>query len=320
MKPKLLIILSPPRSFSSVVSTMIGQHPELYCFPELHLFVADTVGQILDREERRGRNYAGPPGVLRALAQLHHGKQTTGTIIKSGAWLLDRRDWSVKELVDHLLEQVSPMIGVEKSPVTCMNPGFIRRAYSCYPDACYLHLTRHPVSTCKSMEEYFNERKRVQKRGGRNELLELDNLLIWYAMHRNVYEFASILPPGQFMRIKGEDLLSAPDVYLPQVADWLGVRTDLEAIDDMMHPENSPYACVGPAPARSGNDVKFMRSPQLRPGRVKEPSLSRFLDETEHLWLSAQGEAVLGEIGVRFRSDAEVVTAIEGMAQKMGYE
>jgi len=320
MKPKLLIILSPPRSFSSVVSTMIGQHPDLYCFPELHLFVADTVGQILDRERRRGRNYAGPPGVLRALAQLHHGTQTPGTIIKSGAWLADKREWPVKTLVDHLLEQIDPMIGVEKSPVTCMHLDYIMRTYSYYPDAYYLHLTRHPVSTRKSMEEFFSDRKQVQKKGARNKSFDLDNLMIWYRMHRNIYEFTSVLPSGQFIQLKGEDLLSDPDVYLPQLAEWLGVRTDREAIEEMKHPENSPYACVGPSPARGGNDAKFMHSPQLRQGRVKEPSLSHFLGESEHRWLSEQGETLLREMGVTFSSNTEVVSEIEGMAQKMGYQ
>jgi hypothetical protein len=32
-----MLILCPPRSFSSVVSAMIGQHPQLYGFPELNL-------------------------------------------------------------------------------------------------------------------------------------------------------------------------------------------------------------------------------------------------------------------------------------------
>jgi hypothetical protein len=83
------------------------------------------------------------------------------------------------------------------------------------------------------------------------------------------------------MRIKGEDVLSEPDLYLPQVAEWLGLRTDPEAIDAMKHPENSPYACIGPAPARGGNDGKFMRSPKLRPGKIKEPSLKDELEKGE---------------------------------------
>jgi hypothetical protein len=80
------------------------------------------------------------------------------------------------------------------------------------------------------------------------------------------------------MRIKGEDLLSNPDLYLSQIAEWLNISTSPEAIASMKHPENSPYAYVGPFPCPGGNDAKFMRNPILRQGIVKEPCLRDFLD------------------------------------------
>src|SRR5579862_6331286 len=47
MKPPVLL-LCPPRSFSSVVGAMLGQHPELYGFPELSLFAADTLADLVE--------------------------------------------------------------------------------------------------------------------------------------------------------------------------------------------------------------------------------------------------------------------------------
>jgi hypothetical protein len=321
MSRTMLIILSPPRSFSSVVSTMIGQHPQLYCFPELHLFVADTVGEILDREAKK-ENYTGPPGVLRALAEIQYGVQTTGTIIKAGSWLVEMRHWSTKELVDYLCGLVAPAIAVEKSPITCSNIAFLRRAYAYYPDAYYLHLTRHPVSTRQSMDEFFTKRNTITRRRGREGRkapIELDQLLIWYQMHKNIMEFTSKLPTGQVLRLKGEDVLSEPDRYLPQIADWLGVRTDRAAIEEMKHPENSPYARVGPAPARGGNDGKFMRSPVLREGRVREPSLRNMLATEEVAWVSEKGRNMFREAGFDFRPEAEITAEVEGMAHCLGY-
>ncbi len=319
MKPRLLIILSPPRSFSSVVSTMIGQHPELYCFPELHLFVADTVGEVLDREAAKGRNYAGPPGTLRALAELHDGVQTTTTVLRAGAWLLERREWSTRKLVDHMLDLVAPRMGIEKSPVTCMKPAYLQRTYRFYPDACYLHLTRHPLSTRKSMDEFFDKRKALASRKGRRRSFEMDNLLVWYRMHRNIIEFTRDLPPAQVLRLKGEDVLSEPDLYLPQIAAWLGVSTDPEAIEEMKHPERSPYARVGPAPTRGGNDGKFMRSPALRSGRVREPSLRDLLAREPVRWISGQGDRMLAESGLRLIPEQEIAEEVRGLARCMGY-
>jgi hypothetical protein len=113
---KLLIMLSPPRSFSSVVSTMIGQHPDIYGFPELHIFVGDTVQEIIDFEKRNKKGHAGPSGLLRTLAQIRDGVQTNGSAFRAIGWLHDRRDCSTKKLMDYLLEAVSPKIGLEKVP------------------------------------------------------------------------------------------------------------------------------------------------------------------------------------------------------------
>lgn len=42
----------------------------------------------------------------------------------------------------------------------------------------------------------------------------------------------------------------------------------------MLHPEDSPYACLGPFGAHLGNDINFLRSPAFRPGGVASPGLT----------------------------------------------
>ena len=317
---KLLIMLSPPRSFSSVVSTMIGEHPDLYGFPELHVFVGDTVQDIMDFEKRSNKFHAaGPPGLLRTLAQIHDGVQTNGSTFRAIAWLNDRRDWSVKRLMDYLLERVAPKMGLEKSPVTAQKPMFLDRAYTCYPDAYFLHLTRHPVSTRSSWSEFVENKASRRKDRGRRE--RIDRLIGWHHMHVNILRFTSMLPLGQTLRVKGEDILSEPDVYLPQVAEWLGIRTDREAIEAMKHPEDSPYACVGPDAARGGNDPKFMRSPALRAGRVREPSLEGFFKENYPQWFPAEGRLsrAANRSGLKIADDEKIAEEISELAHRFGY-
>ena len=36
------------------------------------------------------------------------------------------------------------------------------------------------------------------------------------------------------------------------------------AIEPMLHPERSPFACMGPSNAPLGNDLNFLKSPELR--------------------------------------------------------
>jgi len=315
---ELLIILSPPRSFSSIVSTMIGEHPDLYGFPELHLFVGDTVQEVFDFEYKLAKRYSGPHGLLRTLAQIHDGFQTTGSIMRAVAWLNERKDWSTKKLMDYLLEKISPLMGLEKSPPTARKSLFIERVYSLYPQAYFLHLTRHPVSTRQSWQE-FDETIKNRKLSN-NKSVNIDKLLAWYQVHLNIIKFTNTLPVGQSMRIKGEDILSYPDIYLPQIAEWLGVRTDQEAIEAMKHPENSPYACVGPPPATMGNDWKFMQRPHLRSGRIKEPSLIAFFRQEKLQWLSPQFEEILLENELKLASEQEIITEITNLAGVLGYQ
>ena len=315
-----LIILSPPRSFSSVVSTIIGEHPQLYTFPELLLFSGEILEEVMDQEMWGNEQKSGPPGLLRTLAQLHEGVQTTETIFRAINWLHERKHWSTKKLFDYLLDLVSPCIGVEKSPLTISKSIYMERVYQMYPQAFFLHLTRHPLSTRKSLHELRNN---YQWRNSGNLSLwkySIDYLLVWLLRHRNIINFTDSLPVGQTMRVRGEDLLSYPDIYLPQIAQWLGLRTDTQAIEAMKHPENSPYACVPPAPIYGGNDPKFMRNPQLRFGKVKEPSLKSFLQTETWEWVTTDIRNLFQENHFNLASTQELTTEITKLANLMGYQ
>lgn len=299
---------------------MIGQHPQLYGFPELHLFGADSVAEVIQHKAKGGK--AAPPGLLRTLAQEHDGVQTTESILRATEWFLERRDWSTQKLFDYLLELIAPKIGVEKTPQTAKKSQYLERAYAYFPNAYYLHLTRHPVSSRKSIEEFLAHKTDKKDKRSLASLRSaiVDGFLVWYQFHRHIMSFTSTLPVGQTLRIKGEDLLSQPDLYLVQIAEWMGLRTDAAAIAAMKHPENSPYAYVGPAPSPGGNDPKFMRNPRLRSGRVKEPSLQRFWQTQPWEYPTPMACEVLDEPTLARVSRDELAQAITQLTQLMGYQ
>ena len=305
-----LIILSPPRSFSSVVSTMIGQHPQLYTFPELYLFNFNNLDDFFAFGSKHGSG-SDLPGLIRTIAQEHYGKQTTKTNLKAIDWLKERSDWSTEKVFNYILDLISPRIGVEKTPATSRRINNIEKAYAMFPQAYFLHLTRHPVAAKKSIEEFLinKDLKNYKKTGiWQEEKSRVNGLIVWFHYHNNIAKFTKNLPAGQTMRIKGENLLSQPDIYLPQIAQWMGLRTDSQAIEAMKHPENSPYAYVGAFPARGGNDPKFMRNPKLRMGTVKEPSLQEFWESN----LSQQSEEA--------NSNSELQDNISNLAFALGYQ
>jgi Sulfotransferase family len=262
-----LLILCPMRSFSSVVCAMLGQHPQAYGLPEVNLFIADTVRELL---RLHGARPHGMHGLLRTLAQIESGEQTDASVAAAQAWLEARQDWTTRQVFDHILEAVDPRVAVDKTPRTVLRAEYLERAYRMYPDANFLHLTRHPRSTGKSL---INNLKRNNEWGGTFKAEQVDPEGIWQRAHANITQFAATLPEGQCLRIKGEELLSDPALYLPQIAEWLGLDSGPDAVEAMLHPERSPYACYGPEAAKFGNDPEFLEQPAFRSSRVLEPAL-----------------------------------------------
>jgi hypothetical protein len=98
----------------------------------------------------------------------------------------------------------------------------------------------------------------------------------------------------------------------------MGLRTDDEAIDAMLHPENSPYACPGPWPARGGNDRKFTHSPKLRRGRVREPDLKAFF-ASGWKWTNDSLREDMIRQGIEPAGNEEVQAKISDLAAFLGY-
>jgi len=280
--PSPLFILAPPRSFTSVTCAMIGQHPEMIGLPETNLFARDTFQELQQLFRFRAR-FAH--GLYRALAELGLGEQNKDNIRIAQEWLEREPQVSTAELFKDLVSFASPCRLVEKSPLHVYNAESLQRIESAFPDAYYLHITRHPRGTCESiyaLRKSTNEgmQKLVAKNpdlAGRVRTIAADQDLtpekMWFDPHLNILEFLENIPEEKQMRLRGEDFLSDPDKYLPEVAAWLGVSTDDDAIEEMKHPEESPFACFGPANARFGNDPSFLKEPELRPYKIKPQEL-----------------------------------------------
>ena len=269
-----LIILCPARSFSSIVCAMIGQHPNCYGLPEVNLFLGDTLEGVWNSYPTVMMRIAGRDGLLRALAQLHEGVQTDDSIAHANEWVARHSNWPVRKVFDHIQELVGNKILVDKSPATTFKREYIERLLNVFPKGNILHLIRHPRSTGESLiglRSGFELLNRVIANSAAR-----DPERIWRAAHMLIITMTADLPLGQCMRIKGEALLSDLDTYLPQICEWLEIRTDAEAIDAMLHPEQSPYATEGPPSAPRGYDPNFLSNPAIdraRLAKLKEPNL-----------------------------------------------
>jgi hypothetical protein len=278
-----LFILSAPHCFSGLVAAMLSRHPQTLDIPATHLFRAETVAgwwHVCDRA-----SFDMADGLLRAVAQFYFGEQTDFSIQAARAWLKRRSHFTTGLLFEVLAERVRPLMPIDKSPTLVSKPAVLRRVLAMFPDAKFIHLVQHPRAYGESLIEDIHDsakhgsvpywmlylasypRPPSSTDAAAHSSFGLDPQGAWYLLNSNVCEFFRSVPEGQRMVLAGEDVLANPDQVLERVAAWLGLRTDVEAIEEMKHPERSLFASPGPRSARHGNERVLLRSPTLPQAR-----------------------------------------------------
>src|SRR3569623_3720937 len=147
-----LFLLAPPRSYTSLMNAMLGQHPQAFGLPELCLFNTTKLKGMWARESDEMENHAKTrQGLLRAVAEIYAGEQTTATITMAHHWCTARQEGSVADVYRELVDQIDPLISGEKSPSYTISVKRMADIYAAFPNARFLHLTRHPIGQCKSL-------------------------------------------------------------------------------------------------------------------------------------------------------------------------
>jgi Sulfotransferase family len=237
--------------------------------PELNLFVAET---MRERAGTLGRRFQDS-GLLRAVAQLVAGEQTVATVELARRWVEVRSACSGVSVFHELAVRAEPRRLVEKSPLTVQRADRLQRLRRVFPQARFIHLLRHPRSQGESLWKLggLPAARRLDALDHSTDPPVVDLQRAWYAMQATSLTFLDGLPCGQWIRIRGEELLADPDVGLSRLAEWLGLPAGRAAVEAMKHPERSPFACFGPPNAPFGNDPEFLRSPALRTDRKPSP-------------------------------------------------
>ena len=252
---------------------MLGQNPDAYGVPELNLFIADTVEDLL--LECSGLKQIQLHGLLRTVAQLYAGEQSLHSVEMARRWVARRLTRDTADVYKELCAKVAPLRIIDKSPAYSIKRSTLDRIYATFPDACFLHLLRNPRTQGESMMDVGKGLMAVLANSidYRTDPPTVDPQISWFEMQITILGFLDTLPAAQVMRLRGEDALNDPARVLPEIARWAGLAADRKAVETMMHPEASPFARLGPFGAHLGNDINFLRSPAYRPGRVRNPPL-----------------------------------------------
>lgn len=268
-----LFILAPPRSFTSVVCAMIGNHPQMLGLPETNLFAADSLAELSRYYKVRPRFQHG---LLRAVAELGLGGQTEEDVAAARLWLEEHIDMPTADVYRDLMTWAEPRALIDKSPMYVYKRESLARILESFPDARFLHLTRDPRYTCESILETRQMQHAATGQGFGEDDPEEGSVSpekMWLDPHLNILELLETVPMDNKMFLRGEDIMSNPRLYLPQIAEWLRIDTSDVAVRKMLKPEESPFACMGPESARLGNDPRFLQNPKLREYKPKPVDL-----------------------------------------------
>lgn len=282
MKNDIVFILSVPRSYTSLIAAMLGQHPMMYGLPELNLFMAEDLEEFWT-----GKGYddvkpdftwpAMRHGLLRTIAQLYSGEQTIESIAMAYRWIATRNKMSTADVYRTICRKLQPLIPLDKSPGYVGRSNYLQRIKKTFPNARYIHLIRHPIGQCQSFLN-VNAGKLVLFLSGCVEMTDcgmiIDPQIVWYNRNIRILDFLQGIPEDRQLRIIAEDFLDDLPAGFAGVFYWLGLPLNKYAMDEIKHPENSHYAYVGPVNARLGNDINFLQNPKFRSSNIKRYKLN----------------------------------------------
>lgn len=253
--PEPLFVLCPGRSYSTVTVALLAGHPDTYGFPELLLFMSETVGELQSRLDWRQLT-----GLYRTISELHEHSQSDGAIERAREWTRRAADWTTPRLMDYLLGTVAPRVGIENSPPTVTTEGPLALCLAAYPRARFLHLTRHPIDSIRSMSRDW---KALWHPVPSDRYLLAVSATSWYSSHQRIAKTLSELPADRWLRIRAEDLLREPHTWIPKVLHWLQLPCTTEIIETMLRTERWVFSGTGPSGNLAGGSTKYLENPTL---------------------------------------------------------
>lgn len=201
---KVIFILSPPRSGSTLLRAILAGHSALFAPPELELLAFDTLAQR--RNAFSGRNKFWMEGALQAVRNLKEIEAGQAEALMDE---LAAKGMTIKEFYTWILSLCSPAMLVDKTPSYTYHPDILEHAETLFSNAHYIHLVRHPYGMINSFEKAQMDQILFLKEHdySSRQLAEL----VWIASHQNITSFLQKIPESRQSRVSFEQLVRNPD-------------------------------------------------------------------------------------------------------------
>ena len=209
MDERLLFVIGPPRSGSTLLARMLGAHSQVFAPPEPHLLTPLAHLGYYETVERAPYDPVISQAAMRELvAALPAGE---------GDYLVALRAYA-DSLYGRMLEASGRRLLLDKTPAYALVLDFVAKLY---PKARYVVLVRNPLAVWSSyVESFFDGDAAAAHRF--NPLLE-----------RYVPAIARFLrePPVAIQRVRYEDLVADPEARMRESCAFLGLDFEAGMVD-----------------------------------------------------------------------------------------
>ena len=206
---RLLFVVSPPRSGSTLLQRMIGSHSEVHTHPEPHLITPLAYLGYYGTVDKAPYDHINSAEAMRLfVSSLPRGEDD----------YLDALRAYGDTLYGRMLEPTGKRYFMDKTPAYALVLPFLTKLY---PSAKYVVLTRHPLAIFSSFANSFFE-------GDWGRAHEFNPLL-----ERYVPAIAKTLRerPVPLVHVRYEELVQAPERHLERVFAYMEVENEPEAVD-----------------------------------------------------------------------------------------
>jgi acyl carrier protein len=257
---RVVFILCPSRSGSTLLRVILAGHPQLFAPPELHLLTYDTLKQrqhSLSDELNKHLLSGTVEAIMRAKdCSIGEAEQLMQTCVD--------QDLSSKQFYALLQEWIGDKLLVDKTPSYAYHPNILKRAETdFFAGAYYIHLLRHPFGMIRSFEDAKLDRLVPFMRSetfSRREYAEM----AWLICQQNILEFLKDIPSNRQSQVKFEDLVANPQITAESICKFLG----LDFYPEMLEPykeKNQRMTDGVYAVSRMSGDLKFHLHERIEP-------------------------------------------------------
>jgi amino acid adenylation domain-containing protein/thioester reductase-like protein len=288
---RVVFVLAPPRSGTTLLRVMLGGHPALFSPPELELLSFNTLAER--RAAFPGRDDYRLEGLVRAVREVKGcDAEEARDFVEGWEW----EGWSSKRCYRLLQRWLGKRLLVDKTPSHALDPVVLRRAEEDFDAPLYIHLLRHPCGMINSFEEARFDQDFIRRPHsfGCRQLAEL----VWTVSQQNIVQFLTGIPASRQFRVKYEDLVARPEEEIRRLCDFLGLDFEPDMADPYRDTARRMTAGLWAEPRLLG-DVTF-----LRHGGIVSARADRWRGQVHEDSLGSVTRRLAGKLGYAERTAA----------------